>query len=56
MAASVLVIIYAVIFKPISGSLEERDRVVALGCPVAGIIGAVIGAVIVRRDEKDELK
>jgi hypothetical protein len=56
LTASVLVFVYAVTMKPISGSLEERESVVASGRPIAAILGATIGALIVLRAERSELK
>ena len=55
-SAAVLVFVYALITKPITGTLEERGRVIALVCPIAGILGAVVGALIVFGAERFEAK
>ena len=54
--AGVLVFAYAIAMKPISGTLEERIRMIVVGCPIAAVIGGSIGAVIVFRAERIEVK
>jgi hypothetical protein len=54
--AAVGVFVYAIITKPITGTLEERIRMMAVGCPIAAAIGGGIGALIVFRAEKLEAK
>ena len=53
---AVLFFCHAITMKPISGTMEERISVMAIGCPIAGAIGAIIGALIVFRAERLERK
>jgi hypothetical protein len=55
-AAAVAVFVYAITMKPITGTLEERVRMMAVGCPIAAVIGAGVGALIVFRAERLEAK
>ena len=43
-----------VTMKPISGSTDERLHLLAVGCPIAAIVGGVAGVLIVLRAEKGE--
>jgi len=54
--AAVAVFAYAITMKPITGTLEERIRIMAVGCPIAAVIGGGIGALIVFRTERLEAK